>query len=233
MATTSFAQNGLVRIAYEIRGEGERVVMLLHGLLSDRVAMRPLADELEESARVVVIDLRGHGASSAIHGVNLQFDDLASDVLAVLDAVEITEPVTVVGVEVGAVVAQRLQATAPGRVGDVVAINYPANIGADRELLRAIGDRAYKGQIEPAVDQWLTLSWGEDWKTTVSKPRIASARRSAGALHPILMALADAELVEMSSLDVPGGMPFAADADLNRGLALLGLPERHHAAEDQ
>ncbi|MCA9834527.1 MAG: alpha/beta hydrolase [Thermomicrobiales bacterium] len=221
MATTSFAQNGLVRIAYEIRGEGDQVVVLLHGLLSDRVALRPLADELEESARVVTIDLRGHGASSAIHGVQLQIDDLASDVIAVLDALEITEPVTIVGLEVGAMIAQRLQAMASERVGDVVAINYPATIAADGGLLRAIADRAYKGQIEPAVDQWLTLTWGADWKSSVPKPRIASARRSAGALHPILMALADIEVIGQSSIRVPGGTPFAEEDDLNRALERL------------
>lgn len=216
MTTTSFAQHGLVRIAYEMSGEGEQVVVLLHGLLSDRVAMRPLADALAEEMRVVVIDLRGHGGSSAIHGIDLTLDDLVGDVLAVLDAAEISSPVVVAGLEMGAVIVDQLRRTAPERVANVLRINTPATLIGDRETLLAISDRAYKGQTGPAVDHWLTLSWGPDWQTSVPKARVAAARRSAAALPQMLQVLVDAEIDDEPSLTIPGGTPFADDADVER-----------------
>lgn len=215
MAKTTFAQNGLVRIAYQVQGNIGPTVVILHGLLSDRNAMQPLADELEDSARVLIMDIRGHGGSSAVHGLDLRLGDLAQDVIAMLDTAEVNDPVIVVGVEIGAAIGQQIAEISPERVGDVILLNLPNDVIADRELLRAIAERAYKGQIEPALDQWLTLTWGSDWKATVPKPRQASARRSAQALHPILMALADSDVMDQKSVTIPGGTPFADAADLN------------------
>lgn len=221
MATTSFAQHGLVRIAYELSGEGESVYVLLHGLLSDRVALRPLADALGENARVIMVDLRGHGGSSAIHGVDLQMDDLAGDIVAVLDAAEIDSRVQLIGLEMGAVIADHVSVIAPERVASVFRLNDPSALLADRDTLIAIADRAYKGQTGPAVDQWLGLSWGADWHTTVPKTRIAAARRSAPALPQMLNVLARAEAGMDASLVVPGGTPFADDASVERVLAAI------------
>ncbi|MCO5225573.1 MAG: alpha/beta fold hydrolase [Thermomicrobiales bacterium] len=224
MATTSFAQHGLVRIAYELSGEGETVFVMLHGLLSDRVALRPLADALADDASVIMIDLRGHGGSSAIHGVDLHLDDLVGDVVAVLDSAGIQVPVQMIGIEMGAVIADRVRMIAPERVASVLRLNDPSPLLADRDTLLAIADRAYKGQTGPAVDHWLALSWGVDWQSTVPKPRIAAARRSAPALPQMLNALAYAEVEPTPSLLIPGGTPFADDADLERVLTEIRKP---------
>lgn len=220
MAVTKFAQNGLVRLSYEMQGNGGKPVVLLHGLLQDRAAMRPLADELAEGSRVITMDLRGHGASSAIHGVDLTIAELVSDVIAVLDSAEVTDVVTVVGVELGAVVAQAFQQAFADRVKTVVLINYPTEAMLDTDTLTDIATRAYREQTEQAMNKWLDLSWGEGWKESVPKPRIASARRSAAAIHPMLSALADIELARPTeSMKVPGGFPFANDSNVQAVIA--------------
>lgn len=219
MAVTKFAQNGLVRLGYEINGEGEPVVVLLHGLLQDRVTMRPLADALQDSARVISLDLRGHGGSSAIHGVDLAIADLDADVLAVLDAAEITAPAMLVGVELGSAIAQSLQANHPDRIAGIVHIKAFTPEMLDSEKLEDIATRAYREQAEQALGMWLDMSWGADWREVVPKPRIASARRSAGAIHPILTALTRTEVAPVESLQLPGGTPFAEPEDVERVLA--------------
>lgn len=219
MAVTKFAQNGLVRLGYEINGEGEPVVVLLHGLLQDRVTMRPLADALQDSARVISLDLRGHGGSSAIHGVDLAIADLDADVLAVLDAAEITAPAMLVGVELGSAIAQSLQANHPDRIAGIVHIKAFTPEMLDSEKLEDIATRAYREQAEQALGMWLDMSWGADWREVVPKPRIASARRSAGAIHPILTALTRTEVAPVESLQLPGGSPFAEPGDVERVLA--------------
>lgn len=216
MALTRFAKSGLNRLGYEVTGDGEQVVLLLHGLLQSRATMHPLGDALEDDATVIIMDLRGHGGSSAINGVNMNLQNMAEDAFAVLDAEGIEEAVTVVGIEVGAVIAQLMQVAHPERIEKLVLINVPSGDQLDSETLQSIANAAYREQAESALRRWLTLSWGDDWETAVPKPRQAAARRSAGAIHPVLTALDRAEIAEASSMQLPGGLPFAAESDVEQ-----------------
>lgn len=222
MARTTFAQNGLVRLGYEVQGETGPVVMILHGLLADRASLRPLMDALVDQATVITMDLRGHGGSSAIHGVDMQLSALAEDAFAVLDATGITAPVVVVGVELGGVIATAMQESSPERLTGTVLVNYPSAEMRDPATLNDIATRAYREQTEQALNRWLDLSWGEGWQESVPKPRIAAARRSVQAIHPILMAMAGAELPDVDSLRLPGGTPFASDEAVHQVMQELG-----------
>jgi pimeloyl-ACP methyl ester carboxylesterase len=148
--------------------------------------------------------------------VDLHIDDLVADALAVLDAAEVTQPVIVIGIELGAVIAERLQNQHPARVAGHVLVNYPSAAMLDAETLTDIATRAYREQAEQALNMWLNLSWGEGWQGTAPRNRIAAARRSAQAIHPVLTALAAASLEPVPSLDVPGGDPFASEEAVNR-----------------
>lgn len=221
MSVTKFAQHGLVRLGYEVSGEGEPHVLVLHGLLQGRITMRPLTDALEELATVISMDLRGHGGSSAMHGLDAQIADLADDALAVLDAAGIEAPVTVVGVELGAVIATAMADIRPNRVARTVLVNYPAGEMLDADILKNIADTAYRGQADSALTRWLDLSWGSGWKNSVAKPRIGAARRSVEAIHPMLTALAKEHVEEQESIVLPGGAPFDKDEDLQLALAAI------------
>ena len=210
MARTTFAQHGLVRLGYEVQGDGALSVLILHGLLASRSSLYPLMDALEGTATVIAMDLRGHGGSSAIHGVDLHIDDLVADAVAVLDAADVTGPVIVVGIELGAVIAQRLQQQHATRVAGSVLVNYPTADMLDAATLTDIATHAYREQAERALTMWLDLSWGSGWQDTVPRSRVAAARRSAQAIHPVLTAMAAANLLPIESLQVPGGDPFAS-----------------------
>lgn len=221
MSVTKFAQHGLVRLGYEAAGKGKPPVLVLHGALQGRVTLRPLTDALEERTEVISMDLRGHGGSSAVHGLNLQLTDLADDAFAVLDAAEVTSGVVVVGIELGAVIAATMQQSQPERVREILMINHPAADMLDAAILNSIADAAYRGQAEQALTRWLDLSWGVGWKESVSKSRIAAARRSVEAIHPMLTALAKAGVSEQPSLQLPGGSPFEDASDLESVLAAI------------
>jgi len=190
-------------------------------MLQDRVTMRPLGDALEDVARVVSMDLRGHGGSSAIHGVALAISDLVTDVVAVLDAAEVREPVYVVGVGLGAVIAQGMETSHPDRVAGTVIVNFPTDAMLDAATLKDIANRAYREQTEQALNKLLDLNWGEDWKDSVPKARAAAARRSAGAIHPVLTALSHEQIEPAESLLLPGGTPFGEDEDVERVVAAI------------
>lgn len=67
-------------------------VVLLHGLMTNGACWTPLARALEEDYDVVMPDARGHGNSSAPdHGY--RYDDLAADVVSLIDALGLATPV--------------------------------------------------------------------------------------------------------------------------------------------
>lgn len=214
MAVTKFAQHGLVRLSYEVNGEGEPTVLVLHGLLQTRNTLIPLLDALEERGTVIAMDLRAHGGSSTVQGLNLRLQDLVDDAFAVLDTADTNSPAIIVGVGVGAIIADSMYQQTPERIQGVVLINYPNDEMLDEDVITSIANTAYKGQAEQAVSRWLDLSWGEGWKDSMPKSRIAAARRSAEAIHPILMALVKADVQARESITLPGGSPFEEDEHL-------------------
>jgi pimeloyl-ACP methyl ester carboxylesterase len=105
--------NGDVRIAYEVRGTGEPLLMI-HGLGYDRFGWGPLPDLLAADFSVVLMDNRGVGESDAPEGP-YSVSQLAEDAIAVLDA-EAIERTHLLGVSLGGHIAQELALTQPQRL---------------------------------------------------------------------------------------------------------------------
>lgn len=114
---TAFAQSDGARIAYEVRGEGDPLV-LVHGLAYDRFGWGRLPDLLAERFRVVLVDNRGVGESDAPAGP-YTVAQLAADVVAVLDDAGL-ERTNLFGVSLGGYVAQELALAHPGRLRKLV-----------------------------------------------------------------------------------------------------------------
>jgi pimeloyl-ACP methyl ester carboxylesterase len=111
------ADSAGVRIAYEVRGEGEPIV-LVHGLAYDRAGWGPFPERLAERFRVVVLDNRGVGESDAPPGP-YTVPQMAADVLAVLDDAGL-ERTNLFGVSLGGYIAQEVAATDPERIDKLV-----------------------------------------------------------------------------------------------------------------
>jgi pimeloyl-ACP methyl ester carboxylesterase len=116
----SFVWSGR-HLAYESYGEGDRVLVLLHGLLMDARLNRGLARALARSGhRVVLLDLLGHGSSDKpVHAAEYRLDVYAEQVLALLDHLGV-ERVVVGGLSLGANVALHVAAGHPGRVQGLI-----------------------------------------------------------------------------------------------------------------
>jgi pimeloyl-ACP methyl ester carboxylesterase len=111
------ATNGDVRIAFEIRGAGDPV-LLVHGLGYGRWGWEPVADSLADDFRVVLHDNRGIGESDVPPGP-YTVGQLAEDAVAVLDAAGVGRS-HVVGTSLGGMVAQELAISFPERVERLV-----------------------------------------------------------------------------------------------------------------
>jgi pimeloyl-ACP methyl ester carboxylesterase len=105
------------RISYDSYGEGERVLVLVHGLLMNRRMFEPLAAALARRGnRVICVDLLGHGRSDRPEDLRLYSMPLfARQVEALLDHLE--QPSAIVGgTSLGANVALELAVSSPERV---------------------------------------------------------------------------------------------------------------------
>lgn len=133
-----------IRIHYDVRGEGPPVLLVhgypLSGRLWDGVAAR-----LEDDYRLIIPDLRGHGASEAAASASME--EQARDLMAVLDAAGVDGPVVLVGMSMGGYVALAFCRLFPERVRALALVNSraaadPADAAEGR---RSTADRVLEG----------------------------------------------------------------------------------------
>ena len=114
--------NGL-KMYYEIRGQGEPVV-LLHGAfmaISDDFHWTEWIGELSKTRKVIAIEMQGHGRT-ADPGRDFTYDNLADDVAALLDYLKIPSA-DVIGYSLGGGVALNCAIRHPDKVRKVVSIS--------------------------------------------------------------------------------------------------------------
>jgi len=116
-ADGSFRYHGH-RITYDIHGAGDRVLVLVHGLLMNRRMYDTLAPELAARGnRVVTVDLLGHGRSDRLPERQIySMTAFADQVLALVDHLELEAP-AVGGTSLGANVGLEFAAHHPDRAG--------------------------------------------------------------------------------------------------------------------
>ena len=105
------------RISYDVHGEGDHPIVLIHGLLMNRRMFDRLAPALAERGnRVITVDLLGHGASERPpEMVHYSMSFFSQQVVALLDHLEIDEAV-IGGTSLGANVSLTTAKEAPERV---------------------------------------------------------------------------------------------------------------------
>lgn len=109
------------RYAYIEKGEGDKVVLLIHGNNASSIHYEPLYREFPEGYRVIAPDLRGFGDSS----YNKPFDtihEIADDVALFLKELGVTSAY-VVGWSFGGCVSQSLAARYPALVEKLVLLS--------------------------------------------------------------------------------------------------------------
>jgi len=109
------------RLVYDEYGSGDRVVLLLPGLLFSRKMHRPLAEALTEAGyRVLCLDLLGHGDSDRPTEMwNYSMTIFGRQAIAMLDQLDV-ERAVVGGPSLGANAALEAAVAAPERVRGLV-----------------------------------------------------------------------------------------------------------------
>lgn len=116
IASGAFEHQGR-RLAFETWGQGDQVLVLMHGLLMDARLNRRVGRELAARGhRVVLLDLLGHGESDKPrHAAEYRMDVYRGQVVALLDHLELRQAV-VGGISLGANVALQVAVHDPDRV---------------------------------------------------------------------------------------------------------------------
>jgi len=97
-----FAELNGIKLAYSDTGSGEPVVLLVHGFPLNRSMWDPQLGSLRGAgARVIAPDLRGFGASEAGPPGPLTMEQHADDLAALLDVLQIQEPIIYCGLSMG------------------------------------------------------------------------------------------------------------------------------------
>jgi N-formylmaleamate deformylase len=107
--TTRTCKANGIDLHYLRTGGDKPPIVLLHGLMLNGACWTPLARMLEKNYGVIMPDARGHGYSS-IPNHGFCYDDLATDVVNLIDALGLTTPVLLghsMGGMTAAVVASR------------------------------------------------------------------------------------------------------------------------------
>jgi esterase len=196
-----------VTLAATEQGDGPPVV-ILHGLFGSARNLSSVARRLAASHRVIALDLRNHGESPWAE--TMDYDEMAADVLAALDARGI-DAAALLGHSMGGKVAMAAALRWPERVGrlvvvDIAPVAYPpafepyvaamrrADLGTGR---RAAVDAALTDAIpDPMIRQFLMQN------LTIADGR-AAWRINLAAIERALPALSDFRPPEDGRYDGP------------------------------
>src|SRR5262245_30947397 len=156
-----FVDTAGARLFYTRDGQGPPV-LLVQGVGAIGNTWRPQIDELSGRYTVVAYDNRGIGRSTILDG-RLTIEDMASDALAIADALGI-DRFHLAGHSMGGVIAQAVALRAPSRIlslaflctfargGDGAKMSLPMFVTAMRMRIgtRAMRRNAFLGLILPA-----------------------------------------------------------------------------------
>jgi 3-oxoadipate enol-lactonase len=109
---------GDVELYYEEYGRGTPVV-LIHGLAGDSSAWKAQIERLQGSYRVIALDNRGAGRSSA-PDYPYTTRHFADDTMSLLDNLGIGEPAHVIGRSMGGAIAQEIALAYPQRIRSMI-----------------------------------------------------------------------------------------------------------------
>jgi pimeloyl-ACP methyl ester carboxylesterase len=145
-----------IQLAYSDTGAGSPVVLLVHGFPLNRSMWDPQVGSLRAAgARVIAPDLRGFGASEGGPAGPLMMEQHADDLAALLDVLNVREPVVLCGLSMGGYVGFAFWRRHSDLVRALVLIDTRASADTEdgRQARLAMAERVEAANsVEPALE---------------------------------------------------------------------------------
>lgn len=167
MQTTTLRQ-GMLSMGYRIHGSNGPVLVLLHGFCGDGRYWEPIISDLSADFKLVIPDLRGHGASSAPSGP-YRIEDMAEDIELLLQALDIKEA-WMFGHSLGGYITLAYAEAYPTRLkgwGLVHSTAYPDAEAAQENRLKGMSTIRVEG-LKPFVDGLIPKLFAPAHKETMA-----------------------------------------------------------------
>jgi len=214
-----FADVNGTTIYYELHGPARAPVLALcHSLGTSSILWNrqvAAAAEAFSGMRLLTYDLRGHGRS-AVSAVDVSVELLASDVLALLDQLNI-ERVDVAGVSIGGLVGQWLGSCAPGRLRHLVLSNTAAKLGTTEmwnTRIATVTEHGLSAIVDGAIGRAFTSAFIERESDIVNQFRRVLLDTPVAGYIGACRALRDADLrPSVREIAVPT-LVLTGDADV-------------------
>jgi 3-oxoadipate enol-lactonase len=150
-----------IDIHYEVSGSGPWLT-LSHSLCCDVSMWQPQLAALEKRFTVLRFDTRGHGGTDAPAGA-YTFDQLADDVLGLLDALQV-ERTHFCGLSMGGMIGQHLALKAPQRIDRLVLADTTSRMPAEAqplwaERIRIAQEQGMAAHVQPTLERWFTAPY--------------------------------------------------------------------------
>lgn len=208
-----------VRLFYDVQGEGEPTILLVHGWGFSHEIWREQVEEFSKDHRVVTPDLRGYGRSDKPE-TEYTFELFADDLDYLIRSLDLEKPI-LVGWSMGASIALEYAATHPEQVSKLVLVDGTPVLVASEDFPYAgppealvglstameqdysAGMRAFAELIfpEPGTDQLKEWAYGLTQQTTPSIALNTIANSAAADLRPLLDRIKAPTLILHGELD--------------------------------
>ncbi len=219
---------------YQVDGAADKPALLFSNSLgSDLRIWDPLVSFLAKDFRLIRYDTRGHGLSEA-SPPPYSTGDLAQDVIALLDALQINKAV-VCGLSVGGVIAQQLAIDQPDRVRALVLCDTGARIGTVaswEERIATVKANGLTVLATPSMERWFSADFRKLNSAALRGYANMVVRTVVDGYVGTCCALRDTDLTDTSSsiakptLVLCGEQDIATPPDMARELAKI-IPNAH------
>lgn len=182
-------------VYYEYSGPADAPVAMLANSLGTNVHVwDAIVSELAVTSRVLRYDMRGHGLTDA--GPQPTMQDLANDVLALLDALDLAR-VRFVGLSIGGMIGQQFAADHPERVEALVLCATASRIGTANvwnERIAAVRQAGTAAIARGVLARWFTPATHRDQPELIRGFGNMLARTPADGYAGACAAIRDADL---------------------------------------
>jgi 3-oxoadipate enol-lactonase len=146
-------------LRYDLSGSGHEPLVLIHEVGGCMESWDDVLPAFQREFRVLRYDQRGFGMSERTRVIEM--DAIVADLVALLDALRITEPVHLTGCAMGAAIALAFAGRHPGRAGRIAVASPATWANADPVAARRRIEETERGGVRAVEQSSLSASYPE------------------------------------------------------------------------